>query len=282
MKIVTLTCQRDLPVALLCLDSLRRYCADLESLTVYEDGSLSDAGMESLTEALPGIAVVGGAAMDESVAPLLAQRAACQSFRRENPLALKLIDIPLLAPPDALFFDCDIRFFRRFHCEALTAAQSTHFIFMEDPSQGYSARLLDLTLKHRLAMPSKVNTGAWSVPRAFYDLDFIEWFLAVPEFRVLPTLVEQTCWAALAGSRPVALLDARQVHCAAGRPVVADETVAVHFIAEHKRYVADCRDLSPEPAVKEPRALRLGPAERLTLRRALAHTLGRRWRRLRA
>jgi hypothetical protein len=120
----------------------------------------------------------------------------------------------------------------------------------------------------------------WSAPRAFYDLDFIEWFLSVPEFRTLPTLVEQTCWAALVGSNPVKLLDPRQVHCASGPPAVSSETVAVHFIAHHKNFVAECRDLPAEDVADGARALRLVPATRLNLRGALEHSLGRRWRRL--
>ena len=280
MKIATLTCERDLQVALHCLSSLRRYCTDLETLTIYEDGSLSEAGFEALEQKLPGAEIVRRKSIDERVEASLARHPSCLSFRRENPLALKLIDIPFLAPPDILFVDCDIRFFRPFECSGIAALQSTHFIFAVDPSQGYSGRLLDLILKHRLAIPGNVNTGMWSAPRVFYNLDFIEWFLSVPEFRTLPTLVEQTCWAALAGSNPGQLLDPRQVHCASGPPVVDGETVAVHFIAHHKNLVAGCRDLPAEDIAGGARALRLGPATRLNLRSALGHSLGRRWRRL--
>lgn len=281
MKIVTLTCQRDLGMALHCLDSLCRYCTDLESLTVFEDGSLSEAGAEALAQTLPGVQVVRRDAMDDGSSTHLAGYPSCQSFRRKNPLALKLIDIPILAPTDALFVDCDIRFFRPFHCAELGAVRSTHFVFMEDSAQGYSARLTDLTLKHRLRMPSKVNTGILSVPPGFHDLDFIEWFLSVPEFLTLPTLIEQTCWAALAGAHPVVLLDPLQMHCATGAPSVGSETVAIHFVTGHKQHVAACRDLPKESTFAPARALRLVPAERLTLRHMLAHSIGRRWRRLR-
>ena len=191
-------------------------------------------------------------------------------------MGLKLLDIPMLADERVFYFDSDIRFFQNFSCERISNLQTTHFIFMEDLRQGYSARLVDLIYKHGLRMSSKVNAGAWSSPRARYDPGFIEWFLSIPEFRIFPQLVEQTCWAAMSAGNDVSLLDPSQIRCTDGPGELDAETLGLHFIAGAKQ----CALVSPEAKfelkIGASRTLRLIPAKPLTIGRLLAHTVGRR------
>lgn len=203
---------------------------------------------------------------------LLVHHPCCRQFRLSNPLGLKLLDIPLLEGAGALYVDSDVYFFRPFTCEALRQIRS-EFVFMRDSKEGYSARIMDLIHKHRLDMPSRVNSGIIWIPHARYNLDFIEWFLGKLEFRLFPTLVEQTCWAAMARSDNVWYVSPTQIPLARRDMGIEPNTVATHFYGKYKGTILDFVRLNPARLGVTPHPLILARVPRLGWGRMVINTL---------
>lgn len=280
MKAATLICRRDLHTGLVCLESLRRGCANLESMMIFEDGSLSDPEADQLAHELSPATVIRRSELDAQAEQILKPFPRCRAFRQENPLGLKLFDVPLRFGSQGLFFDSDIFFFRRVDFSAVMEALGKDFVFMRDPNQGYSARLVDLVIRNGLPMPSHVNTGIIGIPPDGHDLEFIEWFLGKPEFRLFPQIVEQTCYAALAGKRCV-LLDSSQIACCRDEGEPSPELAALHFIGHHKRgLVQFVRKRKSAAADETPVQISVKRAGRLHFGRILAHSFRWRWRKL--
>jgi len=257
----------------------------MTALTIFEDGSLSDVDAETLRTALPGSRVVRREEMDAQVRPRLSSHPNCLELRDKNAFGLKLLDAAMLTESGTIFFDSDVMFFKPFTCESLVPYQASHFIFMGDERQGYSARIFGLfriIWKHKLTLPSRVNTGCWSYPSHLYDLDFIEWFLTLPEFRRFPQLIEQTCWAAMAGQskRDVMILDRKQIYCATDKLKIREQTISVHFADYHKKRVAEFAPFSENQSSEEITSFHLVPASRLTFFKMLMNSVKNRWRRL--
>lgn len=257
----------------------------MTSLTIFEDGSLSDEDVQTLQTAIPGSQVVRRTEMDNQVRPRLTNHPNCLELRDKNAFGLKLLDAAMLTEPGTLFLDSDVMFFRPFLWENLVPIQDKHFIFMGDDRQGYSARIFGLfriIWKHKLTFPSRVNTGCWSYPPHLYDLDFIEWFLTLPEFRRFPQLIEQTCWAAMAGQSKSAImiLDRKQIYCASDKLKIREQTIGVHFADYHKKRVAEFAPLSGTNENMEAIPFRFAPASRLTFYKMLVNSAKNRWRRL--
>jgi hypothetical protein len=269
-------------MAVLCLGSLLRFSASPLRLRVHDDGSLTAADLERLAAGLDGPEVVSRREADARLADLLAGFPAARAFRAANPLALKLLDVPLLAAGDELAFcDSDILFlrpFRRlFHLPPAAGA-----LFMFDPKQSYSVRSWHLLAEPRLRLVGNINTGVIAFRRRLFDLDLVEWFLSRPRYNFAPVWAEQTGWALLAQATGPRLLDPEEV----GIPVPGREPpagqVALHFVTPLRGLLAHFAGGCGERAVPaEPTELRSFPAPRLTAAALAAAEIRRRLRRLR-
>src|SRR5881397_312386 len=100
LRIATLLGHAHVETALACLGSLRRYSADPIRFRIHEDGTLTAEDRGRLAEGLGDPEILARAEADERVADLLARRPSLRALRGTNPLALKLIDVPLLADGD--------------------------------------------------------------------------------------------------------------------------------------------------------------------------------------
>ena len=274
MKVSSLICKRHIPCGTLCLGSLMR-CAPDASLTLFEDGSLSDGDVEKLQSDLSPARIVRRAEVDEQMNTLLARHPHCRKYRDEQPVGLKLFDIPFLTDGDSVYFDCDIFFFRAFDPEALLVAARDRFVFMLDINEGYSGSLARLVWRYQMKMASKINAGIIAFPRALHDLDFIEWFLSIPEFQAIPHMAEQTCFAAMAGMR-CDIVAPRQVGCVTRKTVGPGDYVALHFIANQKARLSEFLMNSTKEENAPPVKLLLDPPRLLNARRILMHVIGRR------
>lgn len=281
-------------MALVCLGSLLRCSASPVRLRIHDDGSLTAADLERLAAGLGEPAVLPRREADERLADRLAGRPAARAFRFANPLALKLLDVPLLAEAAAgeplAYCDADVLFLRPFSglFELPPAAGA---LFMHDPQNAYSVRSWHLLRERRLRLAGHVNTGVIACRAGCFDLDLVEWFLSRPQYRFAPVWVEQTCWALLGGQAGCRLLDPAAVSIPVpGREPPAGQ-VALHFVSPVRgllgRYTERLAERRP-PAAPEPPAglepplvpeppveVRSFPAPRLTAR-ALAAT---EWRR---
>jgi hypothetical protein len=232
----SLLCHRDVDMAIACLGSLLRFSRDPLQFVLHEDGTLTRADADRLSQAFPGLRVVFRSAADAIVNERLARYPYCSQYRKSQAFALKLLDAPLLSEGDLAFCDSDILFFRPFRDLFRWPDQDTSMIFMSDCREAYSVRPWDLIGRDRIRLPSRVNSGLFVLRQTAYDLDFMEWCLGRAEFRQLSIWIEQTCWAALASRVTSRQWDERQV--AVMRPGLDLEgKVAVHFTSRVRSFL---------------------------------------------
>jgi hypothetical protein len=214
-----------------CLGSLLGLSADPLRLRIHDDGSLTPADLERLATGLRDPLVVSRPEADERLAGLLADRPAARAFRDANPLALKLLDVPLLAAGAELAYcDSDVLFLRPFS-RLFELPPGAGALFMRDPQNAYSVRSWHLLLERRLRLAGHVNTGVIAFRRSCFDLDLLEWFLSRPQYRFAPVWVEQTCWALLAHPAGCRLLDPAAVSIPVPGREPAARQVALHFVS---------------------------------------------------
>lgn len=217
-----------------CLESLLRCSRDPIVLRVHDDGTLTAGDRAELAERL-GAAVVTREHADDVVEPLLRPYPRLTAFRRRNPLALKLVDVALLGDDPIRFCDADILFRRPF--TGLFRAEVPGPLFMRDRQHAYAVKPWHVLPGRNLRLLGHVNSGIVIVPRALFDADRLEAFLAraplAPE-----VWVEQTAWAMLAATRAGArLLDGDQF-AIAPRGVDDEHAVAVHFVSPARGLLA--------------------------------------------
>ncbi len=280
--VCTLLGHAHVEMAVLCLGSLLHFSASPLRLRVHDDGSLTAADLERLAAALDGPEVVSRRVADARLADLLAGFPAARAFRAANPLALKLLDVQLLATGDELAYcDSDILFLRPFR-GLFHLPPGAGALFMFDPQQSYSVRSWHLLAEPRLRLVGNINTGIIAFRRRLFDLDLVEWFLSRPEYDFAPVWTEQTCWALLGQHVGSHLLDPEEM----GIPVPGREPparqVALHFVTPLRGLLAHFAGRRGERTVPdEPTELRSFPAPRLTAAALAATEIRRRLRRLR-
>jgi hypothetical protein len=235
----SLICHRDVEMAVACLGSLLRLSADAVRLALHDDGSLTIEDTERLQNELAGATIILRAQADDVVNPLLSRYPHCARFRRENIFGLKLLDIPLASDGDLAYCDSDILFLRPYDGLFRWPGAGTSAIFMMDTIEPYSVRPRHLLGAGGLKLASKVNAGLIFLRHGAYDLDFIEWFLGHDEYKRVPPLVEQTCWAALGHRVGCRFYDPKQIAMMRPGKRLADGLIAGHFIRRYRFLLKD-------------------------------------------
>jgi len=234
IEVATLLGHAHVEMALACLGSLLRYSAEPLRLRIHEDGSLLAADRERLTAGLGEPEFVSRSEADDRVAAVLTSRPALAAFRRGNPLALKLIDIPLLAGDagdDLAYCDSDVLFLRPFSGLFADPGPETGAVFMSDRQNAYSLRSWHLLAEPRLALPCRVNSGVLRFRTRCFDPDLLEGYLARPEYGFAPVWREQTAWALLAARAGCRLWDPRLLRFPDPTGMPGEEVVALHFVS---------------------------------------------------
>jgi len=249
--VTTLLGHAHVDMALLCLGSLLAYSAEPLRLRIHDDGSLTGEDRERLAAGLAEPDFVPRAEAEALLEEHLASRPATRALRRTNPLGLKLVDALVLAPGERLLFcDSDVLFFRPF--SGLWGAGG-ETVFLRDSQNAYSVRSWQMLREPRLRLAGHVNTGIVAFPRAVYDPDLLEWFLAHPEHQKTPVWVEQTGWALLGGRTGCRFVDPERVRLTEDRTELPDEIVALHFVSPRRAllpaYQMRSRDRRGEPPV---------------------------------
>jgi hypothetical protein len=264
IRFATLVCERDVALARECIGSFVQHCTDPLAMSFFDDGTLTEAGRDSLRAAFPGAAFIRRAELDARAEPLLQGRAECRKHRAVNATMLKILDLPAyFAGAPFLFCDSDVLFLRAFSLGSYRQRAGDHFVFMRDRKEAYSARTFHLVLKPRLPMPSRLNSGLMSIPPGRFDPDFVEWFLGQPDFCAFPQVVEQTAWAGMTRNERVLFFDPAQIVCASTYTRRTEETVAIHFPSHFKSQLPEFR--GQQSAANEPVDLRLVRPRRLGL-----------------
>lgn len=252
-EVATLLGRAHVDMALSCLGSLLRYSAEPLRLRVHDDGTLTEEDRARLWAGLGEPEFVARDEADARVEAVLAGRPALRAFRAANPLALKLIDVPLLAGDGLAYCDSDVLFLRPFS-GLFSFPKETGAIFMSDRQNAYSVRSWHLLRHRKLRLPCRVNSGVLLFRTRFYDPDLLEWYFGRPEFQFAPVWAEQTAWALLGQRAGCRLWDSRLVRLPEeGDPDDPGGAVALHFVSPLRsflpRTLERARDRSGEPPV---------------------------------
>lgn len=213
---------------------------------MHDDGTLENADVDALRQAIleaapqSAVVLIPRATADELVRPALASYPACQRFRDENPLALKLFDVMMLpqlrseaTPPTINYCDSDVYFLRRFR-GLFDVPADCDGVFQRDVQNLIAWRSWQV-LTRSARFTSRLNTGLFCIRPALRDLPRLEWYLRQSSPPILRHFVEQTAWAMLAAQgRGVRMLDPRQFPLAHPSLVITDDTVGVHYVRTYR------------------------------------------------
>lgn len=216
-------------MALACLGSLLRCSAEPLRLRIHEDGTLTGEDRDRLAAGLGEPEFVSRAEADVRVEAVLVGRPALRAFRGANPLALKLVDVPLLAGDDLAYCDSDVLFLRPFSGLFSFPGKETGAVFMSDRQNAYSVRSWHLLRHGRLRLPCRINSGVLLFRTRFYDPDLLEWYFRRPEFQFAPVWAEQTAWALLGQRAGCRLWEPRLIRLPEGDD--PGDAVALHFVS---------------------------------------------------
>lgn len=229
LPVATLLGHAHVDIALRCLGSLLRYSAEPLGLVVHDDGTLTESDRSRLAASLAEPRFIARDEADRQVEPLLARHPRTLRFRRENPLALKLLDGPLLGrEPLFRYCDSDVLFLCPF-TGLFELPPGLDAAFMADSQNAYSLRSWQLLFDRRLRLTARVNSGLVLFRQERFDLDRVEHVLTRARPGFARVWLEQTCWAALAGPLRSAWFDPRAVAFPRHAPG-SGNAVAVHFV----------------------------------------------------
>ncbi|NEP17891.1 MAG: hypothetical protein F6J97_13465 [Leptolyngbya sp. SIO4C1] len=249
LPVRSLLCHKHVDMALLCFKSFYQYAAEPIKLIIHDDGSLTSADVDRLTAALPDVSILPRREIDEQMDERLQDYPTARQSRYQNPLRLKLLDVPLLSEGDIRFCDSDILFLQPFQHLFDWPSADTSAVFMVDSRPSYSVSPQRLLLDHSLRLPRKINGGLYMMRQEAYDLEFVEWFLSQPSLMGIPNWATQTCYAAMAYRTGCRCWDPQQVLVVKSQDSILPETVAAHFVGPVRHLLKNYSPESPTSAV---------------------------------
>ena len=253
-------------MAIFCLGSLLRHSADVLTLRLHDDGTLTEEDRQRLAAELRVPEIIPRAEADERAAAFLARHPALREFRRRNVMALKLVDTVMYAGEELAYCDSDILFLRPFTgLYGQLRATGAGALFMKDWQNAFSLRSWHLLRHPELRLPLRTNAGLMAFRTAGFDLDLLEWYVARPEFQFSPVWMEQTAWGLLAMRVGCRVLDPEQAAIPRpGEMPREDRRVALHFTSTVRNLLPLWAPLArgPEPDPRPPVAIRSFPAGR--------------------
>jgi hypothetical protein len=232
----SLLCHRDVDLAIHCLASAVQLSADPVQVVIHEDGSLTEEDRAKIGVALPGARILDRRRIDEIMREKLASHPHAWTFREGSVWGLKLLDVVLAEPGLCFYLDGDIRFFRPFRGLFSEIATLRRCVFMRDTVwQAYSVRPWHLLDRRGLKVASGINTGLTLCDPEIFDLDFVDWFLSQPDWRVIPAWTEPTCWAALAARSNGHAVAPTQLTNLYPSARITQATIGGHLLSDHRR-----------------------------------------------
>jgi hypothetical protein len=261
--VATLLGHSHVEMALACLASLLRYSAEPLHLHIHDDGTLNPEDLDRLRQELGRPTIVPRSEADARVEEILTRRPALRAFRQSNPLALKLIDVVLLAGEDDLAYcDSDVLFLRPFSGLFQVRGPETGAVFLSDRQNAYSVRSWHLLRHRRLALPRRVNTGVLQFRTWHYDPDLLEWYFSRPEFGFAPVWAEQTAWALLGQRAGCRLWDPRQLRLPVPGHQEPGDAVALHFVSPLRSLLPSILERAADRTGESPVPVETVPARR--------------------
>jgi len=216
LSVATLIGTRHVAMAATCLGTITQRLQGPIRLHVFDDGTLSDADLETLRQSLGPFEHVSRAQCDDLVQPRIKAYDWLNQYRSLGPLAIKLIDVPFVLDGPFGFIDSDIMATRRFAGFDRSFMQHTPAVFMQEEDDSFC-----LPLKRRigsskpmgLSLARGFNSGFFLLdPDRAYDPDLLNRFAEYCLSRGYPHwLLEQTAYGVLHGRASGQMFDRQQV-----------------------------------------------------------------------
>jgi hypothetical protein len=176
----------------------------------HDDGSCNEPIWRAIANVAPDAKMVSRPEADAQLTETLRRWPVLLELRRRLPLALKLLDAPLLGPPGKrLILDCDMIFFRR-PTEILqwaTRMKSPNY-FLTDVKEASAVPPEAIEARVGVKPISKLNSGICAISADFIDPEFLA--EAIVKTALLETerrwTYEQTLFAIAAACQPSQLL----------------------------------------------------------------------------
>ncbi|MBO9699687.1 MAG: hypothetical protein J7604_05710 [Sporocytophaga sp.] len=241
-NIYTLLCKRDLEMAKITLPKIIQFLSQDQKLIVIDDGSFSEENAHEVRSISPKITVILRSQREQLITTILSKHPNCLRYRESFPLAFKLLDVPLLAmneSPRFIFTDGDILYLKK--CEAYFQRKENTYLITDGIKLSFTLR--DGLFKYKWKIPLQFNSGYFSYHTDEFDLDFIEYYLGLPDVRKINWLSEQSCWALLFGrsKKRIDCPDINQFICRNPYKGPDETTFAIHLIGL-KDKVVDWQD----------------------------------------
>ncbi len=157
-------------------------------LLLHDDGSLTPADIELINSKLPNARVISRPEADERALELLPNHPEIHKYRKNQIMALKLVDVGLWAKGNrTLYIDSDILFFSPPH-ELLNASKqdARKNLFNKDIFDSYVVPREQIEEALGFGPKPTVNAGLWAMNTNVIDFDKIEEWLKVPVFNIRP------------------------------------------------------------------------------------------------
>jgi hypothetical protein len=212
LSVHTLLCKEHLTFAKQCLMSMLQMVIPRPTLVVHSDGTLGESEVELLNEHFERpLTFISREEADDIVFPQIERFPLIREFRKNNPLAMKLIDVGLIGNDSKIsVIDSDVLFLKPI--QFLFPAEGNQALFMRDLRSSYSVAWPNAGIFRKIKVRRRINTGLFSFPRSEFDIELINRILTIPEMcGGWQGFMEQTIWAALAARVPTLTYDARQV-----------------------------------------------------------------------
>ncbi len=181
------------------------------ALCIHDDGSLTQATVDTLRTHFPAARIIGREQSDREVPAGLAGYPRSLKFRETNALSAKVFDFrTYLASERMLLLDSDVLFFRE-PTELLTRIESFGFSknsVNADTASAYTVSPDVVRKKCGVDLIPCFNSGLGLIHRQSIRLDWIEEFLGLPGIHSHFWRIEQTLYALCSSRFGVELLPA--------------------------------------------------------------------------
>lgn len=233
----SLLCHQHVKMALMCFESLKRNCYSAElSFSIHDDGSLTADDCAILRSSLSAVEFINRQEADDLVQSSYRSYPLILNLRRSNPLLLKAIDIPLLSTSEWTFYvDSDIYWFRPFSLFDINSLEASraNLVMMRDRSNCYSLRSWQLLLSS-IRLPSCGNSGFLFYKTKYIDIEYLNWFVGPSHHHGIPSMIEQTYFAALATRVGGSIVHHQQLKIMRDHESATPDLIAGHFTARSR------------------------------------------------
>jgi hypothetical protein len=235
LTLCVLTSRNDWLMCLWSLVSFLIFSGLRVPLLIYSDGTLKSSHIKRIKSVFPNARIVDPSTTDDFVEQVLSEFPNCRHFRRTQPCARRIIDLPVLCNSKfILMLDSDILFFKRPDelVRYLNAEYPARFVFERDIQDAYFESRENIRKTFEVDVASSVNCGIMLADIEKFDYARIEGWLGDASIGRHPW-AEQTLWAMYAGEERTTFLS---------EPYNVNISAEIEANAVMKHYIKPIRD----------------------------------------